>query len=397
MAETALIVLIFVFGACVGSFLNVIVHRMPRDESIVFPASHCPACGHPIRWFDNIPILSWIALRGRCRDCGAAISIRYLLVEAATGVMLAALYVLYFVLRVRTLGASGAVEAVGEDLNIAHAWPMFIAHGVLLCGLLAVALVDLEHYIVPLSVMWFAAVIGAGAAGLRPHPFGPTASATTAAMSLAAACGLSISGILVAVGWLRPSFHDLPEPPPHADDGDESQPASVGFTADDGVRPRVEMLWELLYLTPAIVAAVGAWGLLRLSPSVAAWWTGLFDVGMHPMLAPRLAGVAGSLFGFLIGGACIWGTRILGTLIAGREAMGMGDVHILAAVGAVAVLAYFAAPVSGLLVVLYLYFTRRQRELPYGPWLAVGTVIVMLGYDGIVRYLQPGLRAVLGG
>ena len=141
---------------------------------------------------------------------------------------------------------------------------------------------------------------------------------------------------------------------------------------------------------------------LRLSPWAASWWGGWFDATAHPILAPRLAGVGGALFGFLIGGACIWGTRILATLVVGREAMGMGDVHILAGVGAVtgwavAVLAFFAAPVSGLLVVLYLFVTRRQRELPYGPWLALGTLLVMLFYDGIVQFIGPGLSVLLGG
>jgi len=77
----------FVIGAVVGSFLNVVIHRLPRGESLVWPGSHCPHCGHPIRWFDNLPILSWLILRGRCRDCGSPISLRYPLVEAISSVI----------------------------------------------------------------------------------------------------------------------------------------------------------------------------------------------------------------------------------------------------------------------------------------------------------------------
>ena len=74
--------LAFWLGACLGSFINVVAYRLPRDESLVFPGSHCPHCGRPIAPYDNIPILSWLLLRGRCRRCGKPISARYLLVEA---------------------------------------------------------------------------------------------------------------------------------------------------------------------------------------------------------------------------------------------------------------------------------------------------------------------------
>jgi leader peptidase (prepilin peptidase)/N-methyltransferase len=76
-------------GLLIGSFLNVVVWRVPRGESVASPPSACPSCGHPIRARDNVPVLSWLLLRGRCRDCGATISARYPLVELATGVLFA--------------------------------------------------------------------------------------------------------------------------------------------------------------------------------------------------------------------------------------------------------------------------------------------------------------------
>jgi prepilin signal peptidase PulO-like enzyme (type II secretory pathway) len=72
----------FVLGAVLGSFLNVVIYRLPRRESLIWPGSHCPKCGHLIRWYDNIPILSWLLLQGRCRDCSAPISARYPVIEA---------------------------------------------------------------------------------------------------------------------------------------------------------------------------------------------------------------------------------------------------------------------------------------------------------------------------
>lgn len=74
-------------GACIGSFTNVVVWRLPRGESVVHPGSHCPRCGHGIRWHDNIPVVSWLVLAGRCRDCGGTVSWRYPAVEALTSLL----------------------------------------------------------------------------------------------------------------------------------------------------------------------------------------------------------------------------------------------------------------------------------------------------------------------
>jgi leader peptidase (prepilin peptidase)/N-methyltransferase len=81
----------FVAGSVLGSFLNVVIHRVPRGESVVFGGSRCPRCQAPIRARDNVPIIGWLVLRGRCRDCGEPVSPRYPLVETACGLTLAAL------------------------------------------------------------------------------------------------------------------------------------------------------------------------------------------------------------------------------------------------------------------------------------------------------------------
>jgi leader peptidase (prepilin peptidase) / N-methyltransferase len=84
-----------VFGLALGSFLNVCSLRWPRDESVVSPRSRCPGCGEPIRWHDNLPVLSWIVLRGRCRRCGEGISVQYPVVELATGLVWAGMVLLH--------------------------------------------------------------------------------------------------------------------------------------------------------------------------------------------------------------------------------------------------------------------------------------------------------------
>ncbi len=87
--------LAFLFGLLIGSFLNVCIYRLPKEESVVRPRSRCPHCGHPIRWYDNIPVVSFVWLAGRCRDCGAAISFLYPAVEIITAVLFAVIAARY--------------------------------------------------------------------------------------------------------------------------------------------------------------------------------------------------------------------------------------------------------------------------------------------------------------
>ena len=126
----------FLIGACVGSFLNVVIWRVPRRESIISPPSHCPNCEARIKARDNIPIASWLLLRGRCRNCAEPISARYPLVEALVAVLFAAIT---------------AVNGIDWDL----AWQLPFA-----AVLVAVAFIDLDHHIIPNRIVYPAAVYG---------------------------------------------------------------------------------------------------------------------------------------------------------------------------------------------------------------------------------------------
>lgn len=408
-------IFIFAFGACIGSFLNVVVWRVPRGESIVFPGSHCPCCGRAIRWYDNIPLVSWLALGAKCRDCKAPISPRYILVEFATACLVTGLFLAYYVLPVR----SGA----GSFLDT---WPMFLAYAVLLCGLLACSLIDMDHWIIPLEVCWLVALVGLVALTASPPPerFLPRVSATTGAMALAGGVGLLISLVLLHYGLLERSFVDAEERAcDAADPSDPSDPsdapdvssapdrrtrkpaaASVAFTTAHGVNPRREILREVAFLAPAVVLAVVAWYVMRGDSRAAEAWRRLCDGRTIPWLAPHLGGLLACLFGFLAGGLLVWAVRILGTLGFGKEAMGMGDVHLLAAIGGVCgwvvpLLGFFAAAFLALAWAMTVLVFRRQRELPYGPWLAAGAVVVMVLYDRLAELLKPysdAMRVLFG-
>jgi leader peptidase (prepilin peptidase)/N-methyltransferase len=125
MTTTLGAVLAFVGGALIGSFLNVVAYRLPRGESLARPASRCPSCGTPIKPYDNVPVLSWLALRGRCRSCGTRISARYPLVELFTGLLCA-----------------GVVVAKGADSD---AW-LGLAFVLVL---VPITLIDLEVRLIP--------------------------------------------------------------------------------------------------------------------------------------------------------------------------------------------------------------------------------------------------------
>jgi leader peptidase (prepilin peptidase)/N-methyltransferase len=133
-------VFIFVIGACVGSFLNVCIWRIPREESIVSPPSHCPKCGHVIPWHENIPLVSWLALMAKCSKCRISISPRYFLVELLTGCIFLLIWM--------------KVLAVGQP--IAFVFPYFL----LAALVILTAFIDAEHSIIPNEITYAGMVAG---------------------------------------------------------------------------------------------------------------------------------------------------------------------------------------------------------------------------------------------
>lgn len=273
-------------GLAVGSFLNVCIHRLPAGKSLVWPGSHCPACRAPIRPWDNIPVLSYFFLRGRCRHCGSRFSPRYALVEAATGLIFFGYWLAYFRLGVRPGAAHPGVYGV---------------HLVLLGALLVSGAIDLERKEIYTGVTNLA--LGVGVAG---------------------------------------SF-----------------------------------LWPQ-------VQRIGAYD--RVLAPIAGW-------------AHADAAIL-SLVGAGVGGGIVYLTRILATQAFKKEAMGIGDVYLMAAVGAVlgwnaAILIFFAAPFLalpyGLVQVARQRGEAEEREeealkrpsLPLGGLLGTAGGLGMLVWAGL--------------
>jgi leader peptidase (prepilin peptidase)/N-methyltransferase len=144
------------WGCVWGSFVNVVIYRVPREMSVVRPGSRCPACGARVRAFDNVPVLSWMLLRGRARCCGARISPRYLFVEVLGGLLALAFF-----------DASAVSVSGSSDATVVHVLAIFLSNFALSMALVAAAFIDAEHMYLPDAVTIGGTLFGAATPGLR--------------------------------------------------------------------------------------------------------------------------------------------------------------------------------------------------------------------------------------
>lgn len=315
---------LFVLGAVAGSFLNVCIYRIPREErlwpalkGLWQPPSSCPRCRARIAWHDNIPIVGWLLLRGRCRNCRIWISARYPAVELLN----ALLFVLVYMAEVPygwppTVASSSlyvpefgpqSIPGLGPLSPLAFLHLRYAYHLVLLESLLVASFIDLDRREIPDASTLPALVVGV------------------------------LGGLLIGRVHILPAWSQNPA-------------LITSFT-----RP----LWP--------DANVGAW------PAVPAWFTA------HPHLHGLLVSVAG----LVAGGGVTWMVRIIGFWVLKREAMGFGDVILMAVIGAFlgwqpAIVAFFIAPAVALVLLPVQYLIDRDRYIPYGPYLSLGALIVIL-------------------
>jgi leader peptidase (prepilin peptidase)/N-methyltransferase len=383
-------VFIFVFGCCIGSFLNVVVYRLPRDKSIVSPPSACPSCGRHIRFYDNIPLISWLVLGRKCRYCKTPISARYFVIELLTGVVFLGLFILYF----RTdLRATIPLFSRGG-------WFIYLLNIILLGAFIAASAIDLELWIIPLSICWFVTAAGfiGSAVGvfvidpavIRNNGLLPVASPSAGALTVGAAIGLAVSFVLMATGLVKRSY-DSQDVPTENNAGQEKSETKNEATEtpqippEDNFNHRLEAFREILFLLPIIIFAFGAYWLSINVESIRTWW---MDFSQRPFIA----GFLGSVWGYFIGCGIVWGIRVFGTLGFGKEAMGLGDVHLMGAAGAVigpifVVLAFFIAPFFGLAWAGFNMFFKKIRQIPYGPFLSLAVFVVMILHDWLIEHL----------
>lgn len=274
LTDLVVIGLLLLIGGNLGSFLNVVVHRLPRGESVVHGGSHCPSCGSAIRWYDNVPVFGWLQLGGRCRDCGAMIAARYPLVEAVGAVVIGGVAAAELLSGGRTLpGAAFGVVRPGADNLLLRPDPLLIAvaglHGWLLFNLLLGAAVEADGRVVP--ARWSRMALGIALAivvgwnallpvgiGLEEPAWmgqGPGRGLGIAACGLACGALLGVSstpagrqGLMLVgailgwqaaaciallrpvVGWLRAMLASLVPPDPPAGDGKNADGTTGEFS-----------------------------------------------------------------------------------------------------------------------------------------------------------------------
>ncbi len=344
-------VLAFVFGAVIGSFLNVCVHRMPRGESIVHPPSHCPKCNTALAWYDNIPLVSWLVLMGRCRKCDTWISPRYFIVELITAIVFLAIW----------LEFEGAVIPV---------------YWLLAGGLIASTFIDFEHYIIPNELTYGGVVIGfVCSAGFPVVHYTDSRWVAMRESLLGIVVGAAMLWLIIEAGKLmfgRLKLR-LPEPATVVIEREQIKVADDELKYEEVFSRDSDRIW-----LRASTIQIGDTTFENADVQVSEL---AVTVEGHDYPLEQNAPV----------------TCVTDNLVIPREAMGMGDLKFMAAIGAflgwkATVFILMVSSLLGSVVGLALFVLRLrewQGRIPYGPYIAAGALVWMFGgRDWVARYVE---------
>ena len=347
----------FSFGCIVGSFLNVCIYRMPLGMSIVTPKSHCPHCKYSIPWHLNIPLVTWLALRGRCKNCGAPISLRYFVVELLTGAAFLSCWL-----------------AFGDAGHPFQSLPVAFVYAVFLAGLIAATFIDFEHFIIPDEITLGGMAVGFAASFFLPSLQGATTLNVGMWRSfIGAVVGAATIYAILRLGKLLFGRQRVKLP----------VGAKIVFGETSVHLPDKEIPYEELFYRKSDVIALRARTvelvdrgyqdvLVRLSPSA-------LEIGgekMNPDDVPYMEAVSAEI-------------------VLPREAMGLGDVKFMGAIGAfigwqAVIFSLMLSSMIGAAVGVTLIAMRRRQwssRMPYGPYIALAATIWIFGGKKLVPWL----------
>jgi len=351
-----------VLGAVVGSFLNACIHRMPRGISLSNPKrSFCPSCNKLIPWYENLPVVSWVALRGKCSGCGARISPRYILVEILTA---ATFYFLW--------------ERFG--------FPVAPAYWIFFSLLIAATFIDIEHFIIPDEITWGGTAAGVLASLLVPSLMGTSSPVTAGLLSVGgAALGFGLLWLVVEGGKLafgrKKHRFDPPENFTWLRDGDR---ADLKIGSDS-------LAWEDVFSRESDLLVVEIDGTARCG-----------DRDLTGPLKFHYDRLSACEFDVQLDHIEKVDGRVRAVVIP-REAMGFGDVKFIACIGAflgwqAVFFTVFAASIIGCVAAIAGIFLARDKSgsrIPFGPFLALGAALWVLGGQELTDWYFSLFRPVI--
>ena len=354
----------FALGCIVGSFLNVCIHRMPLGMSIVTPPSHCPHCKYSIPWWLNIPLVTWLALRGRCKNCGAPISPRYFVVELLTG-----------------LAFLGCWLKFGDPVHEYPSMSLALVYAVFLAGLICATFIDFEHFIIPDEITY-----GGVAAGLVASFLLPSLQDTQAMRSglLRSAAGAAVGAgtiyVILRLGKLLFGRQKIKFPA-------ETKMifSETCLHLPDKEIPYDELFWRK---SDTIVAAAK-----RVEMIDRSYFDAVVRISQSSVRIEQDKFEAEEL-----DPENVLHLEILGSeIIVPREAMGLGDVKFMAAIGAFlgwqsVIFSLMVSSLIGSAVGVTLILMKRREwssKIPYGPYIALAATIWMFfGQKLVAAFFQ---------